>query len=357
MKCKLFLPFIVLSFIFSSCDNSTKYSAPVFKTERSLQWTHVTDELEVMNTHWLFEYKDWLILIASKGNNKDSFYLYDKRTGDCLTSGVKSANGPKETVYGTLSVSFQNGILSYYDCQLEKRLFFSIDEYIKNGVESIHEEEYNSLPCTVKVTEAGDKLVYFRNKGYKAKDTLSVPRLEVVDKDGGRVCYNKETLEDPVVRFWVYMQPKYTVSPDGRKFAMSCNSGATIMESFSIDGGIKNIATKYLFEPSVTVDGYDIMPSDDSVLGISDLCSTNKWIIASYDGDNTWYEAFESSTPKAPYTNIAVFDWDLKPLCLYKSDIRIEHLCFDENSGTVYAVVKEADGSYYISRAEIDNTI
>ena len=353
MKRKLFLFFITLCTCLNSCNNNDKYSAPVFKDEKSIKWEHVTEELVVMNTHRLFEYKDWLILIASNGNNKDTFYLYDKRTGDCLMSGVKCANGPKETIYGTRLVSFQEGILSYYDDQQGKRLFFSIDEYVKDGIEAIQEEEYKLSPWTVGIFDAGDKNVCLQNKGYMSKDTVSVPRIEVIDKEGVLSCYSDETIEDPAVRFWVYMQPKYTVSPDGSKFAMSSTSGATIMESFSIADGIKNLATKFFFEPRVNVKGYDVQVGEDSVLGISDMCSTNDWIIASYDGTNTRYEAFKSPTPKVPYSNIAIFDWKGNPIRLYRTNHRINQLCIEHSTGIVYAVVKEIDGTYYISRAKI----
>ena len=55
---------------------------PEFRTEKDATVEHISKPLEIMHPHRIYEYEDKIILIAYVGKGEDTFYLYDKATGN-----------------------------------------------------------------------------------------------------------------------------------------------------------------------------------------------------------------------------------------------------------------------------------
>ena len=61
---------------------------PEFRTEKDATVKHISKPLEIMKPHRIYEYEDKIILIAYVGKGEDTFYLYDKATGNQIFSGI-----------------------------------------------------------------------------------------------------------------------------------------------------------------------------------------------------------------------------------------------------------------------------
>jgi len=53
------------------------------------------------------------------------------------------------------------------------------------------------------------------------------------------------------------------------------------------------------------------------------------------------------------YSNIAVFDWNCKPVKLIKTDCRIERICTNEDETALYAVVSDKDKRCFIGKISL----
>ena len=115
---------------------------PEFRTEKDATVEHISKPLEIMHPHRIYEYEDKIILIAYVGKGEDTFYLYDKATGNQIFSGIKFGNGPGEVNGGLYNVSFDSGVLSYSDIQVGERLSFNVSDLLSRGYEAISVEYF-----------------------------------------------------------------------------------------------------------------------------------------------------------------------------------------------------------------------
>ena len=336
-------------FLFIGCSsNSVKYALPSFKQETAVRFEQLSDEL-LMSPHRIFAYRDWIILIGSNGITDDTFFLYDKSSGKLILSDIKYGNGPKETTLGVLDVSFQRGVLSYYDLQSRKRLSFSIDEYLQKGAEAVHEEKLEiSSPWIEQVSDAGRCRILIGNKGFFSQDTVSVPHIQMRDSLGHISTYSKETIPDASVRFYAYNQPLVGISPDGKKMAVGSSLGA-ILETFRLSPKLENNATRYFSEPKLEITEDNSAPRGETIVGFGSMSCTDYAVFATFDET-----CYSEAADRMLFTDIAEFDWDGNPVRLYRSDCGIEQFCVDPEEEIVYAVISDQDNTYYLAKAKMD---
>ena len=348
MKKVLFL-FLSAILLLSSCSRNPKeYRMPEFRTEKDATVEHISKPLEIMNPHRIYEYEDKIILIAYVGKGEDTFYLYDKATGNQIFSGIKFGNGPGEVNGGLYNVSFDSGVLSYSDIQVGERLSFNVSDFLSRGYEAISVEYFEVVPWTIAADMAGGKQFYFGDKTFLKKDSLVVPRIRMVDGKGDTYSYTEETIDDDAIRFFTYMQPYRATSPDGSKLAVASGRGA-ILETFSIESGIENIQTRYFIRPGIEIKDMSYSFTDAEVWGFGGLSATDKWVFSIID---LKHRCIDKSV-QLIFNDIAKFDWSGKPLAIYHTPYQINCFCVDSEGDLVYAVTQDSEGCYYLSKISL----
>ena len=72
---------------------------------------------------------------------------------------------------------------------------------------------------------------------------------------------------------------------------------------------------------------------------------TDSAIYSAYDGEH-----YGNVSPSQFYNNIAFFDWNGNPKSLFRTNIRVLRVCYNDNTDELYAVVKDADESTYLAK-------
>ena len=116
---------VPLFFLFS-CSGEEALTVE-FPAERKAEWELVSDELYVNVVYGLWEYKSYLLVPVSDMKTGHNLWIYDKRTGKRIWSGINDGNGPGETIGGLRNTYFSDGVLTYYDDMKGSILRYQID--------------------------------------------------------------------------------------------------------------------------------------------------------------------------------------------------------------------------------------
>lgn len=273
-------------------------------------------------------------------------WLFD-RQGRLLTRFCAGGKGPGEAfLINTVGRGEREDEIWAYDPQFQKLLTFSIDSLLNGNARATGEEPRSEAIPMNHVTNlwrvAAGRLAL---GGNGVKSTKRPERFALVDRQGEMIGRYGEVPagEDTVGMKVAFNQPHVTISPDGTKMADGSMFGA-ILETFDIDGRMELRRVAYFIEPDFphTDDGR-ITSFEGVTFGFGALASSDRRIYACYNGTND----------PAAMTHIAVFDWDGRLEKLYKTDFRLDALCCDPQTETLYAVGMDESGEFRLVRFDL----
>ena len=335
--------------ILSGCNGDiqkSEYSFPGFKETAEAEFEVISDELFGLNAISDITVRGSKIIVCSVSlEDGKIMHLYDKGNVGPPMHILNYGRGPKELLFASnISFSHDTGTMTFSDNLAAKQVNVNIDVLAERGLDAVDEVQWQVPRWNVHnlKLEKGYLLTY--NIGYLQRDTSSVERIELCDRNGNIIStYNEfPVIDDDRKRFMMYNNEIIAVSPDEEKFVITTSVGG-ILEIFSMrDGELKNITTKYFIEPDFSMEG-NIYNYDNLIYSFSDLCATDDAIYAAYGGESD----FKSSTG---CHNIAIFDWNGNPLKLIRTGHRIERLCLDSEENTLYAMIQDSEGRSYIGR-------
>jgi len=146
-----------------------------------------------------------------------------------------------------------------------------------------------------------------------------------IDSSGFKLCYSLYTFA--------------ALKPDMRKFVTSSYMGC-ILEIFNIDekGQIENEIEKHFLPAYYSDNKYAIGFIDrKTIFGISGFSVTDDYIYANYNGST--YVKGERIVSK----QLAVFDWEGNPVCLYVLDWDVREFVIDTQRNRCYLVGTDAE--------------
>ena len=339
---------LLLVAVFPGCkvDRPGVYSPPKFKETVDAEFELVSDEIFGVNAiSDIVVYGSKVIVCALNQEDGTIMHIYDKESGEPLKHTLNYGRGPKELLFlSNISFLQESGTMVFFDIIASKRLDIDVDGLMEHGLDAVEEVYWPSRLWNLRNIALENGSLHTYNISYLQRDTSSVERIELCDKNGNIIStYNEfPVVDDDRKRFMMYNNAFIAVSPDEEKFAITTSLGG-ILETFSMKGGeLKNSATKYFIEPNFTTEGN----YDDLIYSFSDLYATDDAIYTAYGGESD----FKSHTG---CRNIAIFDWNGNPLKLIRTGHRIERLCLDSEENTLYAMIQDSEGRPYIGRIRL----
>ncbi len=275
--------------------------------------------------------------------------LFDKQ-GKQVADFCPTGKGPGEAfIVTSVDQGDREGELWAYDPQFQKRLTFRLDSVVA-GRRTASEEALRKEQADVPMNHVDgirrirDGLLFSGGNGIISP--MRPERFVTTDRQGrmtgryGEVPYSDDTIEMKVA----FMNPQWTVSPDGTKMANGSLFGS-ILEIFDLTEGIRLRDRSYFIEPDFPHNEVGTITSfENLVFGFGAMTSSDDRIYAAYTG---------TADPKG-MKYIAVFDWDGKLRKLYKTDSRIRALSIDPAAGGVlYAAVMDDAGEFRLVRYDL----
>ena len=332
--------------VFPGCkdDRPGVYSPPKFKETVEEEFEIVSDEIFGVNSiSDMVVYGSKIIVCASNLEDGTILHIYDKESGEPLMHTLNSGRGPKELIYpGNMSFNEDSGTMVFFDIIASKRLDIDMDGLMEHGLDAVEEVYWPSRLWNLRNIALENGSLHTYNISYLQRDTSSVERIELCDRNGNIIStYNEfPVINDDRKRFMMYNNEIIAVSPDEEKFVITSSLGG-ILETFSMKGGeLSNMATKYFIEPDFTLEG----DYSNLIASFCDLYATDEVLFAAYGGETEFGTGIN---------NIAIFDWNGNPLKLIRTGHRIERLCLDSEENTLYAMIQDSEGKPYIGRIRL----
>ena len=336
----------VLLFVLSGCggDRPGVYSPPEFKETVEEEFEIVSDEIFGVNAISDMEvYGSKVIVCALNPEDGTIMHIYDKESGEPLMHTLNYGRGPKELLFlSNISFLQESGTMVFFDIIASKRLDIDVDGLMEHGLDAVEEVYWPSRLWNLRNIALENGSLHTYNISYLQRDTSSVERIELCDRNGNIIStYNEfPVIDDDRKRFMMYNNELIAVSPDEEKFAITSTLGG-ILETFSMKGGeLRNIATKYFIEPDFTLEG----DYSNLIASFCDLYATDEVLLAAYGGETEFGTGIN---------NIAIFDWNGNPLKLIRTGHRIERLCLDSEDNALYAIIQDSEGRPYIGRVRL----
>lgn len=304
---------------------------------------------EVVNCDFMFSWPtdmliaDSLIVINDSYNQEYGLHIFRKSSGEWLKSFCHSGRGPGEhMLINSMSVDDAGNIV-IYDPNRKCIISYDLKQILSGNHNAFIEYEVSSAPNYIKkalpyegnfIVKGNDSRMrygYWDEKCDSISDTFSIyPMFSKDDEANWSICdYN--TVDK--------------ISPNDEYLLCATYIGASL-ELFSLDANeITQSRTKYIFEPIFDyAEGAVprwVVPTDDTVIGFSDVYLTNEniygllWGVKALD--------MESCNPI-----IILYDYTLAARKVYKPKEQIEKIAVDNN--TIYATGIDENGVYALYR-------
>lgn len=345
-----------------SCSDSEEYSRPRFKVETTGDFEIIGEELEdasFANKLWVCG--DYIIVHYLGLTDPTCVHVFDKKTGKPVLDALRRGRGANEILWTQNSaVDSNTGEVTFYDFQQNARLTFSIDSLLKFGSSVIHKSNFTHTKCVTNILPYSDDAeICVTTPSFLTKDDDIEPRISLRDSNGNVLAKYEVFPElDRKTLHSCYTFPSAAISPDGSKLALAIYWGA-ILETFSVSRGtIERRAIKRFIKPEFTTnDMGSIRYTENSYAGFQTLTAKDDFIYAVYDGEVNLFE--NSKLPKDKKMtfsrNIAVFDWDGKPLKKIRTDYTIYAIDVieEESSKVLYAFVEDKERHYFLGKMNI----
>ena len=203
-------------------------------------------------------YGSKVIVCALNQEDGTIMHIYDKESGEPLKHTLNYGRGPKELLFlSNISFLQESGTMVFFDIIASKRLDIDVDGLMEHGLDAVEEVYWPSRLWNLRNIALENGSLHTYNISYLQRDTSSVERIELCDRNGNIIStYNEfPVIDDDRKRFMMYNNEIIAVSPDEEKFVITTSVGG-ILEIFSMrDGELKNITTKYFIEPDFSMEG------------------------------------------------------------------------------------------------------
>lgn len=336
-----FIGVVAMSLIFVGCSTTQKFTAPIFPAKLDAKVATLSTADDILPVSRKIEAVDSVILIAGELDGK-LMHVYDIRTGKFKGSHINKGQGPDDMVYVGNFITDSIGVTALdLFTSAEKRFdkdwkCISVSRSYTQGMETY-------APRVIHLMPDGKRLMQVF-----VQEHAPLGLMMLKDGKHGDVYTESPLDNDPESeKASTYNRVNFTFSPDATKVAFASREGL-IMEIFDVaDLNIKPIAIK-LFHPydiNTKKMGENVLVEykEDNIKGIMTMTATDKRIVAAYNG----------STSHESNTDIAVWDWNGKPLRRYGFIGRIMALCLSPlASDDIYALVHKSD--YDISLVKIN---
>lgn len=340
----------------SSGHKAPEYSLPEYKEETTAKFELMTGELYGLNNiRDICVYKSYIMVVSRNLKDGTLVHVYDRDTGTCLLNTLGPGRGPKEYLYDRIcSFDETDGVFRLYDDAKQNILRFQLDSLVAYNLSAVSSSPYVAPSYSVEgivESEAGRIVV---------SNILDSTRIALYGYDGTLVSSVGDypyIEEDEEKKKFIFSELRIASDPSMDKLAIGTSWGG-ILETYSIDGQIRQEAVGYYARPSIELNKEGAIspnPDDRTVLGFNDIYATDDRIYASFDGEVNIRE--NSAKPlkdrELLWSGISVFDWDCRGLKRIRTDYRIERLCVDEADGIIYAVLNDIYGRAYIGRIKL----
>lgn len=330
----------------TGCGSSPEeeYAQPKFKKERTATFEPITEELPIALVRDMDVYGPYLVVVGYLDNQM--VHIYDKQNGELRGSAVRLGRAANEILHtDCVTLDPQTGTLRVYDFQSRKRLSMQIDSLLAQGPVVIESQPYELAGAAGRaaIPLHGKELV-INNKAPKYAGTEVINRFVLYDDQGRQLATaDNFPIEDPDLRFKVYNEAYYTVSPDRSRFAIATIFGA-LLETYSVKNGIEQIAVGRFARPD--------LDSRKELVGFSDLYATDRKIYTAYDGVHNLQQLIESGERPLQYHKVCVFDWKGRPLEQITTDRNICKMCIDEGR-ILYAAIFDERYRFYLAKIDL----
>lgn len=330
----------------AGCGSSPEeeYAQPEFKTKRIATFEPITEELPIALVRDMDVYGPYLVVVGYLDNQM--VHIYDKRNGELRGSAVRLGRAANEILHtDCVTLDPQTGTLRVYDFQSRKRLSMQIDSLLAQGPAVIESQPYELAGAAGRaaIPLHGKELV-INNKAPQYAGTEVINRFVLYDDQGRQLATaDNFPIEDADLRFKVYNEAYYTVSPDRSRFAIATIFGA-LLETYSVKNGIEQIAVGRFARPD--------LDSRKEIVGFSDLYATDRKIYTAYDGVHNLQKLIESEERPLQYYKVCVFDWKGRPLEQITTDRNICKMCIDEGR-ILYAAIFDELNRFYLAKIDL----
>lgn len=121
-----------------------------------------------------------------------------------------------------------------------------------------------------------------------------------------------------------------------------------IVDLFTVtDNVITPLSVSHFIDPELNETSKEV----NYILGFIDLCATDKYVYAVFDGSN--YIMDESSFYNV-VQNLVQFDWKGKPIQEVNMGVRMEKIYIDNNSNNLYALVRSENIECALAKYKIN---
>ena len=304
--------------LFHSCQKSeVSYAFPDFPTKGQLSSDILNADMMTGLPVDICCTEKYIVLLSP--NNDCWLHIYDKETGAYLSSQIHLGHGANEyTWLCDLNYDAKNKVLTLVDPNQKKLLQFALSDSA-----TLHPKHTTKIR---NVTNAF-RTTFPLDTNHLLISSKENPWLQITVMQGNTIATYTTPLQDPMEYAAMNSQSYAVLSPDGKHFALATLYGS-IVTYFSINEGdirLQNIG-RYI-RPMGKSDGFSLMFTEETVLGICDLCCTNEYLCGSM-----------INSKSETFSTIVLWNWQGEPIAQFETGKLVHHLCFDPvNPDILYA--------------------
>ena len=342
--------------VLSSCSSKKDTLLSAFPKAFEGQFEILSSELIGYNyVNDMFVSKNHVIVTCFDLESQTFIHVFDKDGFNPLNY-LREGRGDGEMIYGGQRYSLIDDELTVLDPLHNRQIVFVIDSLLLKGIRT-GIIDYVDVPKwnVVMYPLGGHSYVCLNERPPLSRDTTTVHRLEVY-RDG--ICVSHDDwvpIEDKYIRFRSSPHTKIDINHAKNMMALASPYGSEL-ETLHVENGMLNRSGVCVYERSDFNGENGIAYNENTIVGYNDLCSTEDYVIAVFDG-RKMFEA-ERMGGAHFFREIGIFTWDAKPVARISVDARMESICYDNEERSFYAVITDDEGRAVLARLRFDlNTL
>ena len=323
---------------------------PVFPETKQVKVTVLNNDFLFRMAYKMADLGDYLIL--SDYDVQGVIQIFDKKTGDHVRSFGSVGRGPGEFIINPIiQVNEDRSVLYAYEGvngQNRLRGYYINDVLHKSAPYPFMEQPVSlSIKDGNQYPGIASNFLFWRDKRLFFSSVNH--RMELHDSAGKVLslydrfpeCAKPSETDSSIFRT-SYLGAPVALKPDMSRFVVASDLGC-IVEIFRVveSNRIEKVTEKRFFRPEYKIIQNAIIHPIDrkTIAGITKLSVTNSQIYARYIGS-----VYVEGLGHENLNQIAVFDWEGEPICLYVLDWNIYNFVVDAQQNRCYLVGTDAGG-------------